>query len=73
MRKEMTSQEVKLWQNIRKEKLGVKFRRQVSINSKYIADFACLEKKIIIEIDGGQHCNSFEDVQRTFYLETSNI
>ena len=69
MRKEMTSQEVKLWQNIRKEKLGVKFRRQVSINSKYIADFACLEKKIIIEIDGGQHCNSFEDVQRTFYLE----
>lgn len=69
MRKEMTFQEVKIWQQIRKEQLGVKFRRQQPIDSKYIADFACLEKKIIVEIDGGQHCNSFDDIQRTFYLE----
>lgn len=69
MRKEMTPQEVKLWQHIRREQLGVKFRRQYSIDNKYIADFVCLEKKIIIEVDGGQHCNSFEDVQRTFYLK----
>ena len=69
MRKEMTFQEVKIWQQIRKEQLGVKFRRQHPIDSKYIADFVCLEKKIIVEIDGGQHCNSFNDIQRIFYLE----
>ena len=69
MRKEMTPQEVKIWQCIRKEQLGVKFRRQVPIDNKYVADFVCLDKKIIIEIDGGQHCNSFNDIQRTYYLE----
>ena len=69
MRKEMTKQEVQLWQNIRKEQLGVKFRRQVHIDSKYIADFACQSEKIIIEVDGGQHNNSFDDEQRTFYLQ----
>ncbi len=73
MRNEMTSQEVKLWQHIRREQLGVKFRRQCPIDSKYIADFACLEKKIIIEIDGGQH-NQEEDIKydnrRTEYLNS---
>ncbi len=73
MRKEMTPQEVKLWQLIRKEKLGVKFRRQFAIDNKYIADFACLEKRIIIEIDGGQHCGNFNDIQRTFYLNEKNF
>lgn len=73
MRKEMTPQEVKLWQHIRREQLGVKFRRQVAIDNKYIADFACLEKSLIIEVDGGQHCNSDTDTQRTFYLEKENF
>ena len=73
MRKEMTPQEVKLWQHIRKEQLGAKFRRQVTIDNKYIADFACLEKRLIIEIDGGQHCNSDTDIQRTYYLEKENF
>ena len=69
----MTLQEVKLWQHIRKEQLGVKFRRQVAINNKYIADFACLDKRLIIEVDGGQHCESQSDIQRTFYLEKENF
>ena len=69
----MTPQEVKLWQLIRKEKLGVKFRRQFAIDNKYIADFVCLEKRIIIEIDGGQHSENFNDVQRTFYLNKQNF
>ena len=69
LRKNMTPQEVKLWQYIKNEQLGVKFRRQYSIDNKYIADFVCLEKKLIIEIDGGQHNDSFSDVQRTFYIE----
>jgi len=69
LRQNMTLQEVKIWQQIRRNRLGVKFRRQYQINNKYIADFVCLEKQLIIEIDGGQHCESFSDIQRTFYLE----
>ena len=68
LRKNMTKQEVVFWQQIRRNKLGVRFRRQHAIDNKYIADFYCHEKRLIIEIDGGQHCNSFEDEQRTFYL-----
>lgn len=73
MRQNLTSQELKLWQAIRNEQLNVKFRRQFPIDSKYIADFACLEKKLIIEIDGGQHLESFSDTERTFYLENSGF
>lgn len=55
LRKTMTKQEVILWQYIRNKQIeDAKFRRQVPIN-KYICDFVCFEKKIIIEIDGGQH------------------
>ena len=73
LRKEMAPQEVKLWQLIRKEQLGVKFRRQFQISNKYIADFICLEKKLIVEIDGGQHNNCFSDIQRTFYIENEGF
>ncbi len=72
LRKNMTIQEIKLWRYIRKKQLGVRFRRQVPIDDKYIADFADVTNKIIIELDGGQHCGSFEDVQRTFYLEQND-
>ena len=73
MRKNMTSQEVKIWQYIRNEQLGVKFRRQMPIDSKYIADFACIEKRLIIEIDGSQHIESKKDDIRTFYLQKENF
>ena len=44
-----------LWQYLRKRQIaGYKFRRQVVIEP-YIVDFVCLEKKLIIELDGGQH------------------
>ena len=69
MRQNLTPQEVKLWQYLRKEQLGVKFRRQFPIDSKYIADFACLEKKLIIELDGTQHAENQHDKERTLYLE----
>ena len=73
MRTEQTEQEYKLWQLIRNGKLGVKFRRQFSIDNRYIADFICLEKRLIIKIDVGQHAGSFSDIQRTFYLEKQNF
>ena len=55
LRKNTTKQESKLWSIIRAGKFqGLKFKRQVPIGN-YIVDFVCREKKLIIEIDGGQH------------------
>ena len=71
MRKNMTIQELKIWNLIRKEQLGIKFRRQHPIDNKYIADFACTENKIIIEIDGSQHIEASSDKYRTFYIENT--
>ena len=50
----MTDSERKLWSGLRREQLGVKFRRQHPVGN-YIADFACLEPKLIVELDGSQH------------------
>ena len=73
MRKNPTEAENKLWQELRGKKLGFGFRRQFVIDSKYIADFVCLEKRLIIECDGGQHNQNFEDIERDFYLESQNF
>lgn len=73
LRKNQTPQEIKMWSVLRNNNIGFKFRRQFSIDSKYIADFICLEKRLIIEIDGGQHNQCFSDVVRTFYLEKENF
>src|SRR3989304_4993164 len=55
LRLRQTEAEKILWYKIRDRQLGgVKFRRQQRIGS-YIVDFVCLENKLIIEIDGGQH------------------
>jgi len=73
MRKNSTAQEMKLWFVIRNRNIEYKFKRQFSIDNKYIADFVCLENRLIIEIDGGQHNGSFADIDRTFYLEQQNF
>ena len=57
LRNNSTKEEIILWQSLKQKQLGVKFRRQQPIG-KYIADFVCFEKKIIIELDGGQHNES---------------
>ena len=71
LRKNMTLQEKKLWSVIRNRQFfGYRFRRQFPIG-QYIVDFICREKKIIIEIDGGQHnedINVYYDNRRTEYL-----
>ena len=55
LRKNATDAERKLWQHLRNRQMsGCKFRRQVPIGN-YIVDFVCLEKRLIIELDGGQH------------------
>ncbi len=50
----MTDSERRLWSRLRMEQLGVKFRRQHPVGN-YIADFACLSPKLIVELDGSQH------------------
>jgi very-short-patch-repair endonuclease len=73
LRRNQSEAEEKLWLSLWKRNLdGVKFRRQQPIG-KYIVDFICLEKKLIIEIDGGQHNQSpiiQTDLQRTKWLES---
>jgi primosomal protein N' (replication factor Y) len=54
LRRDMTAVERKLWRAIRLDALGVTFRRQHAI-PPYIADFACVELRLVIEVDGGQH------------------
>jgi very-short-patch-repair endonuclease len=47
---------------------GVKFRRQHQIGS-FIVDFCCVEKKLVVELDGGQHATRTEaDEKRTRFL-----
>ena len=73
LRKNMTKQERILWTFLRKKNINnLKFRRQYPIGN-YIVDFICNEKKLIIEIDGGQHNenkNITYDQERTKYLES---
>ena len=68
LRKNQTEAEAKFWSVCRNNNLGFKFRRQQTIDNTYIADFVCLEKKLIIELDGGQHCESKYDEKRDKYL-----
>ncbi len=73
MRSEPTKAESKLWQSLRAQKTGHKFRRQHTILGRYIVDFVCLELSLIIEIDGGQHLNNPQDDVRTTHLETEGF
>ncbi|HRJ54583.1 MAG TPA: DUF559 domain-containing protein [Candidatus Thiothrix moscowensis] len=55
LRKQATPAEQHLWRYLRKQQLaGFRFRRQAAIG-RYIVDFVCFEKKLIIELDGEIH------------------
>ena len=63
LRKNSTKAETLLWNKLRARQLdGIKFRRQQPIDS-YIVDFVSFEKKLIIELDGGQHARDREKDQ----------
>ena len=72
LRKNLTPQERKLWAILRNRSINnLRFRRQFPIGN-YIVDFICREKRLIIELDGGQHNqdeNVFYDNERTKFLE----
>ncbi len=68
LRRARTDAENKLWQAVRSRQIDdFKFRFQHSIGA-YVADFACLEAMLIVEIDGSQH-DEVRDHQRTADLE----
>ena len=54
LRRTMTLPEVMLWQQLRKRPYGFRFRRQFPCLG-YVIDFACLERRIAIEVDGAAH------------------
>ena len=67
-----TEAEKILWERLSKKQLGVRFRRQYIID-EYIADFVCLPKKLIVEVDGGYHDEALQqiaDAKRTERLRT---
>ena len=72
LRKNLTPHEGKLWRLLRDRRLDrFKFRRQHVIGP-YITDFCCPEKKVVIELDGGQHADEGQedvDGKRDKYLQ----
>ena len=67
LRNTSTEAEKGLWYMLREKTLGVKFRRQ-SVIGQYIVDFACFERKLVVEVDGGQHARSEKDNARDRWL-----
>jgi very-short-patch-repair endonuclease len=72
LRKDSTPQEIILWAQLKDRRFyNLKFRRQYSIGN-YIVDFICLEKKLVIELDGWQHKEEPQeryDKERNKFLE----
>jgi very-short-patch-repair endonuclease len=65
----MTDAERRLWYHLRAHRFaGHKFKRQVPVGS-YVVDFACLNRKLIIELDGGQHAGKAADKRRDAWLK----
>ena len=65
----MTRFERRLWSLLRQRPEGLKFRRQHPACG-FIADFACVEARLIIELDGSQHADqAAADARRTAILE----
>jgi very-short-patch-repair endonuclease len=68
MRREPTDAEAAMWRLLRDRRLALfKFRCQVPFEN-FILDFACFEKRFIVEIDGSQHASSDRDAARDTVL-----
>lgn len=70
LRRNQTIAEKRLWKAIRNRRLGgFKFRRQHRIG-RYIVDFVCLERSLIVEVDGGQHSERTDyELERSSFLK----
>jgi very-short-patch-repair endonuclease len=74
LRHNPTEAERALWKHLRLRQMeGQKFRRQQPLG-RYIVDFVCFEKKLIVEVDGGQHSELVvSDSTRTAWLEAQGF
>src|SRR6266480_2587173 len=74
LRKNPTDAERLLWGRLRRQQMdGFKFRRQHSVGP-YICDFACLEARIVIELDGSQHVEQSDyDLRRDTFLRSNGF
>ncbi|MCG8359259.1 MAG: DUF559 domain-containing protein [Kiloniellales bacterium] len=73
LRTTMTDAERRLWSRLRRQQLeGYRFRRQVPLGP-FVADFACLAEKLVVELDGGQHAiDAAKDRRRDAWLANRN-
>jgi very-short-patch-repair endonuclease len=71
LRSNQTDAEQRLWYHLRAHRfMGLKFKRQKPVG-RYIADFVCVEHRLIIELDGGQHAEEAAyDGQRDAWLRS---
>ncbi len=74
LRKNLTDTERLLWAALRGRRFaGFKFRRQMPLGS-YIVDFVCLDRRLVIELDGGQHTQQADyDQRRTDWLRSQGF
>ena len=75
LRRNMTTSEIILWQELRNRSLGLKFRRQHPIGP-YVLDFFCHKLKLCIELDGDVHQSTeanMYDERRTAFLNSQGI
>ncbi|HEY7743918.1 MAG TPA: endonuclease domain-containing protein [Burkholderiales bacterium] len=72
LRQHMTDAERRLWRSLQRKQLGgYKFRRQHPFGD-FIIDFVCLEAKLAVEVDGGQHAEDV-DAARSRFLERAGF
>ncbi|HJT06439.1 MAG TPA: DUF559 domain-containing protein, partial [Stellaceae bacterium] len=73
LRRDATDAEKRIWQALRAQQAGAKFRRQQPIEG-YVVDFVSFEHRLVIEIDGGQHNDADEyEQRRTRCLEANGF
>ncbi|MCX6717384.1 MAG: DUF559 domain-containing protein [Candidatus Taylorbacteria bacterium] len=73
LRNNLTLEEIILWNILKNNNLGYKFRRQHSVGN-YIVDFYCAHKKLVVELDGSQHLDNQEyDNKRSCYFDSLKI
>jgi very-short-patch-repair endonuclease len=69
LRRNMTDAERALWAELRGRRLqDCKFKRQWTLG-RFVVDFCCIEQRLIVEVDGGQHSEE-RDAGRTRWLES---
>lgn len=66
-RSHLNDAEVRLWVELRRRALGFRFNRQRVIG-RYIVDFVCIDRRLVVEVDGSQHADSPHDRERDEYL-----